>query len=73
VPKPWTRWWWAGQRPFDKSTLTRQLEAIAAAGIGGVEYHAYLPPKGAEDRLPESSSRHSGWKKCSIHTTAKPR
>src|SRR5689334_2706783 len=34
--KPWTRWWWPGSA-VDKANLTKQLEAIVAAGIGGVE------------------------------------
>ena len=34
--KPWTRWWWPGSA-VDKASLTKQLEQIAAAGIGGVE------------------------------------
>ena len=34
--KPWTRWWWPGSA-VDRKNITAQLEAIAAAGIGGVE------------------------------------
>ena len=47
--KPWTRWWWPGSA-VDKTNLTRQLEAIAAAGIGGVEITPIYGPRGAEAR-----------------------
>jgi hypothetical protein len=47
--KPWTRWWWPGSA-VDKANLTAQLEAIAAAGIGGVEITPIYGPRGAEAR-----------------------
>ena len=47
--KPWTRWWWPGSA-VDKAHLTTQLEAIAAAGIGGVEITPIYGPRGAEAR-----------------------
>lgn len=47
--KPWTRWWWPGSA-VDKANLTQQLEAIAAAGIGGVEITPIYGPRGAEAR-----------------------
>ena len=34
--KPWTRWWWPASA-VDPANLTRQLEALAAANLGGVE------------------------------------
>lgn len=34
--RPWTRWWWLGSA-VDEAGLTAQLEALAAAGFGGVE------------------------------------
>src|SRR3954452_14143529 len=34
--KPWTRWWWPASA-VDQANLTRQLELIAAAPLGGVE------------------------------------
>jgi len=34
--KPYTRWWWLGSA-VDKEGLTNNLEALAKAGIGGVE------------------------------------
>ncbi|WP_026370586.1 glycosyl hydrolase [Kallotenue papyrolyticum] len=34
--RPWTRWWWFGNA-IDETEITRQLEALRAAGFGGVE------------------------------------
>lgn len=48
--KPWTRWWWPGSG-VDKANLTRELEAIAAAGFGGVEITPIYGAKGYEDRF----------------------
>ncbi|HVS52487.1 MAG TPA: glycosyl hydrolase [Opitutaceae bacterium] len=48
--KPWTRWWWPGSA-VDKANLTRELEAIAAAGFGGVEITPIYGAKGYEDRF----------------------
>ena len=50
--KPWTRWWWPGSG-VDKASLTRQLEQLAAAGIGGVEITPIYGAKGYEDRYIE--------------------
>jgi hypothetical protein len=47
--KPWTRWWWPGSA-VDKSSLTRQLEQFAAAGLGGVEITPIYGALGAEAR-----------------------
>jgi hypothetical protein len=47
--KPWTRWWWPGSG-VDKASLTRQLEQLAAAGIGGVEITPIYGAKGYEER-----------------------
>jgi hypothetical protein len=47
--KPWTRWWWPGSA-VDASNLTRQLEQMAAAGIGGVEITPIYGAQGYEDR-----------------------
>src|SRR5688500_19586046 len=47
--KPWTRWWWPGSG-VDKASLTRQLEQLAAAGMGGVEITPIYGAKGYEDR-----------------------
>ena len=48
--RPWTRWWWLGSA-VDKPNLTRELEAIAAAGFGGVEITPIYGAKGYEDRF----------------------
>src|SRR5471030_796636 len=48
--KPWTRWWWLGSA-VDKPNLTAQLEAIAAAGFGGVEITPIYGAKGYDDRF----------------------
>src|SRR5262245_862647 len=48
--KPWTRWWWQGSA-VDKSSLTAQLEALATAGIGGVELTPIYGVRGAEARF----------------------
>lgn len=47
--KPWTRWWWPGSA-VDKASITRQLEQIAAVGIGGVEITPIYGAKGYESR-----------------------
>ena len=47
--KPWTRWWWPASA-VDKASLTRQLEQIAAANLGGVEITPIYGAKGYEDR-----------------------
>ncbi|HEY0947212.1 MAG TPA: glycosyl hydrolase [Opitutaceae bacterium] len=48
--KPWTRWWWLGSA-VDPENLTRELEAIAAAGFGGVEITPIYGAKGYEERF----------------------
>ena len=45
--KPWTRWWWPGSA-VDRAGITSQLEAMAAAGIGGVEITPIYGARGAE-------------------------
>lgn len=47
--KPWTRWWWPGSAA-DPASLTRQLEQLAAAGIGGVEITPIYGATGYEAR-----------------------
>ena len=47
--KPWTRWWWPGSA-VDRANITAQLEAIAAAGIGGVEITPIYGARGSEAR-----------------------
>src|SRR5262245_23987840 len=48
--RPWTRWWWQGSA-VDRTSITTQLEALAAAGIGGVEVTPIYGVRGAEDRF----------------------
>jgi hypothetical protein len=50
--KPWTRWWWPGSA-VERDQITAQLEAIAAAGIGGVEITPIYGARGAEARYLE--------------------
>jgi hypothetical protein len=47
--KPWTRWWWPGSA-VDRKNVTAQLEAIASAGIGGVEITPIYGALGSEAR-----------------------
>jgi hypothetical protein len=48
--KPWTRWWWQGSA-VDRTSLTTQMEALAAAGLGGVEVTPIYGVHGAEARF----------------------
>ncbi len=48
--KPWTRWWWQGSA-VDRASLTADLDALAKAGIGGVEVTPIYGVRGAEDRF----------------------
>jgi hypothetical protein len=48
--KPWTRWWWHGSA-VDRDTIIRELDEMAAAGIGGVEITPIYGAKGAERRF----------------------
>jgi hypothetical protein len=50
--KPWTRWWWPASA-VDKAGLTRQLEQMAAANLGGVEITPIYGAKGFEERYIE--------------------
>ncbi|MDH6311965.1 hypothetical protein M2137_000728 [Parabacteroides sp. PFB2-10] len=45
--KPWTRWWWLGS-DVDSLGLTYNLEAMAKAGMGGVEVTPIYGVKGRE-------------------------
>ena len=64
--KPWTRWWWPGSA-VDRANLTRQLEAIAAAGIGGVEITPIYGARGSEARYIDFLSPQ--WMEMLEHTT----
>ena len=46
--KPWTRWWWMGN-DIDSANLRYNLEALAKAGIGGVEITPIYGVKGREN------------------------
>lgn len=47
--KPWTRWWWMGNA-VDKENLSRELNEMNKAGIGGVEITSIYGVKGEEKR-----------------------
>ncbi len=47
--KPWTRWWRPGSA-VERGELSRQLELLAAANIGGVEITPIYGAQGAESR-----------------------
>jgi len=47
--KPWVRWWWPGSA-VDKQSLTRQLEELVRAGVGGVEITPIYGARGYEER-----------------------
>jgi hypothetical protein len=64
--KPWTRWWWPGSA-VEPAQLTAQLEAIAAAGIGGVEITPIYGARGAEARYIDFLSPR--WIEMLDHTT----
>ena len=56
--KPWARWWWLGSG-VDEKNLTRELEAMAAVGFGGVEITPIYGAKGFEARfIPFLSPRY---------------
>lgn len=48
--RPWTRWWWHGSA-VDRPNLTSELEALRAAGIGGVEITPIYGVRGEERRF----------------------
>src|SRR4029450_6683937 len=45
--RPWTRWWWMGSA-VDEPGLTAELEALRAAGMGGVEITPIYGVSGTE-------------------------
>ena len=69
--KPWTRWWWQGSA-VDRASLTAQLEALAAAGIGGVEVTPIYGVRGAEDRfIPYLSPRWMAMLDYALHEASR--
>jgi alpha-L-rhamnosidase len=65
--RPWTRWWWPASA-VERTELTRELEALAAAGIGGVEITPIYGARGSEDRALEFLSPR--WMEMLGHTAA---
>jgi hypothetical protein len=63
--RPWTRWWWPGSA-VDRENLTRQLEAFAAAGLGGVEITPIYGARGYEERYLDFLS--PAWMEMLRHT-----
>lgn len=49
---PWVRWWWPASA-VERTEITRQLEILAAAGIGGVEITPIYGARGYEPRTIE--------------------
>jgi hypothetical protein len=68
--KPWTRWWWMGSA-VDRENLTAELEALAAAGFGGVEVTSIYGVRGQEHAfVPYLSDR---WIDLLLHAAAEAR
>jgi hypothetical protein len=65
--KPWTRWWWQGSAVEPRS-LTAQLEAIAGAGLGGVEVTPIYGVRGADKQFIQYLSPE--WMAMLEHTLA---
>jgi hypothetical protein len=64
--KPWTRWWWPGSAVEPKQ-ISAQLDAMAVAGIGGVEITPIYGARGSEARdIPFLSPR---WMEMLAHTS----
>ncbi|MGH7575204.1 MAG: glycosyl hydrolase, partial [Longimicrobiales bacterium] len=58
--RPWTRWWWLGSA-VDSAGITAGLEALAAAGFGGVEVTSIYGVDGHERAfIPYLSERWIG-------------
>ena len=68
--KPWTRWWWQGSA-VEPDSITAQLEALKAAGIGGVEITPIYGVRGAEERFIPYLSE--AWMKMLEHTLREAR
>ncbi len=68
--KPWIRWWWPGSA-VEAAQLTRQLEAFAQAGIGGVEITPIYGARGEESRDVEYLSPR--WVAMLAHVTREAR
>jgi alpha-L-rhamnosidase len=64
--KPWTRWWWMGNA-VNKADLTRELERLHNAGLGGVEVTTIYGVRGAEAQFLDFLSPQ--WMGMLAHTT----
>ncbi len=64
--KPWTRWWWLGSG-VDEKNLTKELEAFAKAGLGGVEICPIYGAVGYEERDRDFLTKE--WMEALAHTT----
>lgn len=63
--RPWTYWWWMGSA-VNEADITRQLEQMAGAGLGGVHIIPIYGVKGAEAQfIPFLSNR---WLAVFAHT-----
>ena len=65
--RPWTRWWWPASA-VERQELSREIEALAAAGLGGVEITPIYGARGYEDRTLEFLSPR--WVEMLEHTAA---
>ena len=65
--RPWTRWWWPASA-VERQELSREIEALAAAGLGGVEITPIYGARGYEERTLEFLS--SRWVEMLEHTAA---
>jgi len=63
--KPWTRWWWHGSS-VTETGITEELEALAAAGIGGVEITPIYGVQGEESAFVDYLSEE--WVGLLAHT-----
>ena len=62
---PWVRWWWPASA-VERTEITRQLEILDAAGIGGVEITPIYGARGYENRAIEFLSPR--WMEMLEHT-----
>jgi len=68
--KPWVRWWWPASA-VDRGEITRQLELLAAANVGGVEITPIYGARGYENRAIEFLSPQ--WTEMLAYTASEAR
>lgn len=68
--RPWTRWWWLGSA-LDAATITRELEAFRAVGLGGVELTPIYGVRGNESQFVPYLSDE--WVRLLEHTLSEAR